>query len=324
MKAAILGTGLQLPQKKLTNKDLEGMVNTSDEWITTRSGIKERYIVSGKETLSSLSTEASKKALEMAKIDASELDLIIVATFTADFRLPSAATLVQNNLKAYNAVAFDIAAACTGFIYGLVIAEKFIKDNPKIKALVIGAEVLSSVTNWEDRTTCVLFGDGAGAALVSGAENRGILATYIKSDPRVWDLLCVLGGGSLYPPFQNGVPKEEYYVRMKGNEVFKYSVRYMEEAARIVLDKAGMSPADIDWLIPHQANIRIMKMIAKKLGIPEEKVFINIDKYGNTSAATIPIALDEAVRQGAIKPGDLVLLDAFGGGFTYGAVLLRW
>jgi len=324
MKAAILGTGLQLPQKKLTNKDLERMVNTSDEWITTRSGIKERYIVSGKETLSFLSTEASKKALEMAKIDASELDLIIVATFTADFRLPSAATLVQNNLKAYNAAAFDIAAACTGFIYGLVIAEKFIKDNPKIKALVIGAEVLSSVTNWEDRTTCVLFGDGAGAALVSGAENRGILATYIKSDPRVWDLLCVLGGGSLYPPFQNGVPKEEYYVKMKGNEVFKYSVRYMEEAARIVLDKAGMSAADVDWLIPHQANIRIMKMIAKKLGIPEERVFINIDKYGNTSAATIPIALDEAVRQGAIKPGDLILLDAFGGGFTYGAVLLRW
>jgi 3-oxoacyl-[acyl-carrier-protein] synthase-3 len=325
MGVGILGTGSQLPEKRLTNKELEKMINTSDEWIISRSGIKERRIVSDRESWSFLATEASKKALEMAQINPTQLDFIIAATFTADFRLPAGACLVQNNLKAFNAAAFDIGAACTGFIYGLAIIEKFIKENPKIKALVIGAEVLSSITNWADRTTCVLFGDGAGAAVVGKIKGESsILASYIRSDPSVWDLLCVLGGSSLYPPQKDGVPKEQYYVKMKGNEVFKYSVRYMEEAARTVLDKTGLSIAEVKLLIPHQANIRIIKMVAKKLGIPEEKVFINIEKYGNTSAATIPIALDEAVRQRAIKRGDLVLLDAFGGGFTYGATLLRW
>ncbi|MCD6319326.1 MAG: ketoacyl-ACP synthase III [Candidatus Desulfofervidaceae bacterium] len=326
MTAAILGTGSYLPKKVLTNQDLEKMVDTSDEWITTRSGIKERRIVSERESWSSLATEAAKKALEMAQIEPEELDLIIAGTFTPDLRLPSGACLVQNNLKAYNAAAFDLAAACTGFIYGLTVAEKFIKDNPNIKALVIGAEVLSPITNWEDRTTCVLFGDGAGAAVVGKGEKKekGILASYIGSDPTVWDLLCVPGGGSLHPLFKKGVPKEEYFIKMKGNEVFKYAVRYMEEVARIVLEKAGYSPKDIDWFIPHQANIRIINMVAKKLGIPQEKVFVNIEKYGNTSAATVPIALDEAVRVGFIKPGNLILLDAFGGGFTYGAILLRW
>jgi len=324
MAAAILGTGSYLPRKVLTNQDLEKMVDTSDEWITTRSGIKERRIVSEGESWSSLATEAAKKALEMAQVEPRDLDLIIAGTFTADMPLPSGACLVQNNLKAYKAAAFDLAAACTGFIYGLIVAEKFIKDDPNIKVLVIGAEVLSPITNWEDRTTCVLFGDGAGAVVVGRGEGKGILASYIGSDPTVWDLLCVPGGGSLYPPFKEGVPKEEYFIKMKGNEVFKYAVRYMEETARFVLEKAGYTPTDVDWLIPHQANIRIINMVAKKLGIPQEKVFVNIEKYGNTSAATIPIALDEAVRTGLIKPGDLVLLDAFGGGFTYGAILLRW
>lgn len=324
MKVGILGTGSHLPKKILTNHDLEKMVDTSDEWITTRSGIKERRIVSD-ETWSFLATEASKKALEMAKIEASELDLIIAATFTADYRLPAGACLVQENLKAYNAAAFDISAACTGFIYALVIAEKFIKENPNTKALIIGAEILSSVTNWKDRSTCVLFGDGAGAAVVGSVEEgKGILASCIKSNPKVWDLLCVLGGGSVYPPCKKEVSKEEYYVKMKGNEVFKYAVRHMEEVAKVVLKMANVSSEEVDWLVPHQANIRIINMVAQKLGIPKEKVFVNLQKYGNTSAATVPIALDEAVRQGFIKPGDLILLDAFGGGFTYGALLMRW
>ncbi|HDD35514.1 MAG TPA: ketoacyl-ACP synthase III [Candidatus Desulfofervidus auxilii] len=324
MRAGILGTGSHLPKKKLTNHDLEKMVETSDEWITTRSGIKERRIVSG-ETWSFLATEASKKALEMAKVEPGELDLIIGATFTADYRLPAGACLVQENLKAYKAAAFDISAACTGFIYGLVIAEKFIKDTPTTKALVIGAEVLSSVTNWKDRSTCVLFGDGAGAAVIGKVKKeRGIIASCIKSDPQVWDLLCVLGGGSAYPPRNNEIPDEEYYVKMKGHEVFKYAVRHMVEVARTVIEMANISVNKIDWLIPHQANIRIINMVAQKLGIPIEKVYINLQKYGNTSAATVPIALDEAVREGAIKPGHLILLDAFGGGFTYGAVLIRW
>ncbi len=321
----ILGTGRGIPKGILTNQDLEKMVDTSDEWITTRTGIKKRRICSQEETWTLLATEASRQALEMARMSPEELDLIIAATFTPDYRLPSGACLVQNELKAYKAAAFDIAAACTGFIYGLVIAEKFIKDNPHTKALVIGAEVLSAVTNWEDRSTCVLFGDGAGAAVVAAGNHQGgVLASYIGSDPRVWDLLCVPGGGSLHPPFKPGVAKEEYFVKMKGNEVFKYAIKYMEEAARIVLKRAGFEARDVDWLIPHQANIRIINMVAKKLGIPLEKVIVNIDEYGNTSAATIPIALDEAVRDGKIKKGDLVLLDAFGGGFTYGAILLKW
>ncbi len=324
IKAAILGTGRCVPKKILTNADLEKMVDTSDEWITTRTGIKQRRIISEGETWTFLATEASRQALEMAQVAPQDLDIIIAATFTSDYRLPAGACLVQQELKAYKATAFDLAGACTGFIYGLSIAEKFIKDNPKLKILVIGAEILSAVTNWEDRSTCVLFGDGAGAAVVGADEEKGILSVYTGSDPTVWDLLCVPAGGSLYPPFKEGVPKEEYFVKMKGNEVFKYAVRYMEEAARTVLEKAGLEPKDIDWFIPHQANIRIINMVAKRLGIPLEKVIVNIEKYGNTSAATIPIALDEAVREGKIKRGDLILLDAFGGGFTYGAIVLKW
>ena len=271
-----------------------------------------------------LAAEASRQALEMARVAPEDLDIIIAATFTADYPLPAGACLVQQALRAYKATAFDLAGACTGFVYALSVAEKFIKDNPELKILVIGAEVLSAVTNWEDRSTCVLFADGAGAAVVGADKERGILSVYTGSDPTVWDLLCVPAGGSLYPPFKGGVPKEEYFVKMKGNEVFKYAVRYMEESARIALEKVGLKPKDVDWLIPHQANIRIINMVAKRLGIPLEKVIVNIEKYGNTSAATIPIALDEAVREGKIKEGDLVLLDAFGGGFTYGAILLKW
>jgi 3-oxoacyl-[acyl-carrier-protein] synthase-3 len=323
-KSIIIGTGSETPARVLTNRDLERMVATSDEWIRTRSGISERHIAET-ETTSTLSTGAARKALEMAGVAPSEVDLIIVGTITPDMPMPSTACLVQQALGAKKAGAFDISAACSAFVYGLTIADKFIKDDPSLKVLVIGAEVMSSRVDWSDRATCVLFGDGAGAALLTGAKGgrRGVLSTHLRSDGSLWRLLCVKGGGCLYPP---GKPCEDgvNYIQMRGAEVFKYAVRSMEEVAREALAANNLTAADLDLFIPHQANIRIIEAIANRLGVPMEKVFVNIERYGNTSAATIPIALDEALRGGRIKKNDLVLLDAFGGGFTWGATLIRW
>lgn len=325
MRARITGTGSAVPDKVLTNFDLEKMVDTSDEWITTRTGIKERRIAGEGESTSTFATKAAEKALEMAGVKADELDLVIVGTVTPDFPFPATACLVQNNIKAVNAAAFDVTAACSGFLYGLSVAEKFIRTGTVKKALVIGAEVLSRIIDWSDRNTCLLFGDGAGAVVVEACEgDNGVLSTHIHSDGSFWELLYLPACGSRNPATQKAVDDRLIYLTMQGNEVFKLAVRAMGEVAHEALAASGMTPADIDLFIPHQANRRIIDAIGKRLGLAEERVFVNLDRYGNTSAASIPIALDEANRSSRIKEGDIVLFDAFGGGLTWGAALLRW
>jgi 3-oxoacyl-[acyl-carrier-protein] synthase-3 len=321
----ITGTGSALPAKILTNADLELMVETTDDWITARTGIKERRIAAAGEYTSTFAAEASRRALSMAGISPEELDLIIVGTVTPDFPFPSTACIIQNALSAVNASAFDVSAACSGFIYGLSIADSFIRSGRIQKALVIGAEVLSRVVDWTDRNTCILFGDGAGAAVIETSEDiKGILSTHIFSNGSCWDLLYQPGSGSRNPATDRSIDPNFFFIRMDGSEVFKHAVRAMEEAAMAALDANGMKTSDLSIFIPHQANMRIVNAIAKRLSLPAEKVFINLHNYGNTSAASIPIALDEANRQGRLKRGDSILLDAFGGGFTYGSALLRW
>lgn len=324
--AFILGTGRALPSRVLTNRDLEQMVDTSDEWITQRTGIKERRVVAEGESNSQLAIAAARKALERAGVAPEELDLIIVATLTPDYLMPSVAILVQQALGAWKAGAFDLSATCSGFLYALSIADKFVREVPERRILVIGSEVLSHKTNWEDRTTCVLFGDGAGAAVVTGSPDgrRGVLSTHLHADGSLWHLLTLKGCGSLYPPCDSRIPREDYFIRMQGREVFKQAVRAMEAVALEALEANDISPSDISLLIPHQANIRIIEYLRERLGLPEERVFVNIHRYGNTSAASIPIALDEAQEEGRLSPGDLVLMVSFGGGFTWAAVLLRW
>ena len=312
MGIKIVSTGSFLPDRVLTNFDLEKMVETSDEWITARTGIRERRISEG-ETTSDLATEAAVRALEGR--DPQEVDLIVVATATPDAFFPSTACKVQAKIENKRAIAFDISAACTGFIYALYVADSIMRTKEIDKALVIGAERFSKIINWKDRTTCILFGDGAGAVLLRKEEDEGILGFDLGADGSYGDLLYVPSVGS----------NEEYpfYVRMKGNEVFKVAVRTMVESARRVLDKSGVLAEEIKLLIPHQANVRIINAVAERLGINEEKIFINLDRYGNTSAASIPIALDEAIKEGRLKKGDLVLLVAFGGGFTWGSCIIR-
>ncbi len=321
----IIGTGSALPSRVLTNRDLEEMVETSDEWITQRTGIKERRIVGPGESNSKLAIKAAWRALEMASVSPEELDLIIVGTLTPDYLMPSVAVLVQKELGARRAGAFVLSATCSGFIYGLSVADQYVRVDPSRKVLVIGSEVLSNKVNWEDRTTCVLFGDGAGAVVVTGSkEGRGVLSTHLHADGSLWHLLTLKGCGSLYPPCGNELPREEYFIRMQGREVFKNAVRAMEVVALEALEKNRVSPEELALVIPHQANWRIIEALRERLGLPPEKVFINLHKYGNTSAASIPIALDEAVRQKRLSPGDLVLMVAFGGGFTWASALLRW
>ncbi len=325
MNAVITGTGSALPAKILTNADLEKMVDTSDEWITSRTGIKERRIAVAGEYTSTFAAEAGRRALMMAGVTPDELDLIIVGTVTPDFPFPSTACVIQNELGACKAVAFDVSAACSGFIYGLSITDSFIQSGRIKKALVIGAEVLSRVVDWSDRNTCILFGDGAGAAVVqASAEVTGVLSTHIFSNGSCWDLLYQPGSGSRNPATDRSLDPGLFFINMQGNEVFKHAVRAMEEAALAALEANNMDAADLSLFIPHQANMRIVSATAKRLGLPAEKVFINLHNYGNTSAASIPIALDEANRQGKLGRGDSILLDAFGGGFTYGSALLRW
>lgn len=325
MRAKITGTGSAVPARVMTNSDLEKLVDTSDEWIITRTGIKQRHIAAGNEYSSTFATMAAEKALAMAGIGAEELDLIIVGTVTPDFPFPSTACLVQHNLKARKAAAFDLSAACSGFLYGLSLADKSIRTGSAQKALVIGVEVLSRIVDWTDRNTCCLFGDGAGAVVVEARQGeQGILSTHIHSDGSYWELLYQPGVGGRNPAVQKTLDARLTYINMQGNEVFKLAVRAMEEVAHEALTANSLTPADIDLFIPHQANRRIIDAISKRLGVDAERVFINLERYGNTSSASIPIALDEASRDGRIKENDILLFDAFGGGLTWGAAMVRW
>jgi 3-oxoacyl-[acyl-carrier-protein] synthase-3 len=325
IRAKISGTGSAVPDKVLTNFDLERMVDTSDEWIVTRTGIRERRIASEGEYTSTFATAAALRALEAAGVAAEEIDLIVVGTLTPDFPFPATACLVQQNIKAPNAACFDLSAACSGFIYALSTAQRFILTGGAKKALVIGAEVLSRVVDWTDRNTCLLFGDGAGAVVLEAVEGeRGVLSTHIHSDGNYWELLHQKGCGSRNPVSQKALDERISYISMQGNEVFKLAVRAMGEVALEALNANGLTTEDISLFIPHQANQRIIDSVGKRLSLGADKVYVNLDRYGNTSAASIPIALDEVVRAGRVKEGDIVLLSAFGGGLTWGSAALRW
>ena len=326
MNVRIAGTGSALPGKILTNTELEQLVDTSDEWITTRTGIKERRIAVEGEYTSTFAAEAGRRALEMAGVHPEEIDLIILGTVTPDFPFPSTACIVQDLLGATNATAFDLSAACSGFIFGLSIAEKYIRSGAARKILVIGAEVLSRIVDWQDRNTCVLFGDGAGAVVLEASDgDHSLLSTHTFSNGSCWNLLYQPGSGSRHPATDSRtIDERQIYLKMEGNDVFKHAVRGMEEAAVKALDANGLSASDLSLMIPHQANRRIIDATAKRLGLGADRLFTNLEKYGNTSSASIPIALDEANRQGLIKPESKLLLVAFGGGFTYGSALINW
>lgn len=319
------GVGHFVPAQVMTNADFEKLVETSDEWIVERTGIRERRFATQSEAASDLATPAARAALAAAGIPPDEVDLIILATVTPDYFFPSTACVVQEKLGAVNAGAWDMSAGCSGFVYGCNIATQFIETGRYDYVLVIGVETLSKITDFTDRNTCVLFGDGAGAAVLGPASaGGGILATHMKADGSLGYLLQMPGGGSRQPPTPESLAARLHYIKMEGREVFKHAVRAMCEAAESVLNQAGYSGADVDLFIPHQANWRIMSAVADRLKIPYEKVFVNLDKYGNTSAASIPIALSEAVAQGRLKPGDLLLNVAFGAGFTWAAHLVKW
>jgi len=323
-KVGIVGLGEYLPKRILTNADLEKIVDTSDEWITTRTGIKERRIVAEGEATSDMALMAAREALEQAKLKALELDLIIVATITPDMPFPSTASILQNALGAKHAVAFDVSAACAGFVYALSVAQQFIANGTYRNALVIGAETLSAVTDWQDRNTCVLFGDGAGGAVLAEVHSGGILSTYLGCDGSKTGLLNQPAGGSRKPATAKTLEAREHYVKMQGNELFKIAVKTMTEAAETVLKQAGLTFKDVDLIIPHQANARIILAVGKKLGIDEDKIFLNIEKHGNISSASTVTALVEAVRSGRVKKGDIILLDAFGAGLVWGACIIKW
>lgn len=324
MRARVTGTGSYAPAKVLTNADLERMVATSDEWIRERTGIRERRIAASGEACSDLAVQAGRRALEAAGLSPADVDLILLATCTGDYPLPATACLVQHQLGATKAAACDIGAACCGFVYALSIADAYVKSGMR-HVLVIGSEVMSAITDWTDRNTCVLFGDGAGAAVVSAADGEaGILSTQLRSDGTLNDLIAVPGGGSRMPPSEKVLAERLNCIKMKGNETFKVAVRSLEEIARESLAASGFRVEDVDLYVPHQANIRILKAVMDRLGLPLDKVMLNVDRYGNTSAASIPIALDEAVRSGRITPGSLVMLGAFGAGLTWASALIRW
>jgi 3-oxoacyl-[acyl-carrier-protein] synthase-3 len=316
LRSVFLGVGSALPARRVDNAELAAEVDTSDEWIVERTGIRSRYIAGEGETTASLAAEASRKALEHAGIDASEVDLIVLATATPDQTFPSSATKVQHMLGIKDGIAFDVHAVCTGFLYALTTADAMLRGGNARTALVIGAETFSRILDWEDRTTCVLFGDGAGAVVLRAeeTEDRGILATKLHADGQWGDMLYVDGG----PSTTGTVGK----LRMKGREVFRHAVVNLATVLGEVLETAGKTPADVDWVVPHQANARIIDATARKLGLSPERVVMTVDRHANTSAASVPLALDVAVKDGRIKPGDLVVLEAMGGGFTWGAALL--
>lgn len=321
----ILGIGHYVPEKVLTNFDLEKMVDTSDEWITERTGIKQRHIAEAGEATSDLSVKAAEKALADAGVAAEELDLIIVATASPDHAFPSTACLVQDRLGAKNAAAFDLSAGCSGFVYSLGVASQMIKSGLYNKALIIGAETLSRIMNWKDRNTCVLFGDGAGAAVVGVVDDGyGVLGIDLGADGSGGKFLYQPAGGSRKPASEETVANSEHTIHMNGQEVFKFAIQIMGKTAKTALANAGMKAEELDMLFPHQANLRIISSAAKRLKMPMEKVWVNVDKYANTSAASIPIALCEAQAAGALKKGDNILLVGFGAGLTWSAIVLKW
>lgn len=323
----IVGTGSYVPEKVLTNFDIEKIVDTSDEWIRTRTGMSERHIASDRDKASDLAVKAANRALKDSGIAPDEIDLILVATATPDMFFPSTACFVQSSIGAGRSAAFDISAACSGYIYALSVAENYIKSDKYNTVLLIASEVFSKYIDWGDRNTCVLFGDGAAATILRGVKgNRrdGIISTYIYSDGRYADLLYLRGGGSSCPLTHESINHKLHFLKMKGNSLFKIAIKNMSEVAREALSSDGYKVSDVDILIPHQANKRIIDAVAENLKIPQEKIFINIEKYGNTSAASIPLALDEALKVGRIKKGDLILMVAFGGGLTWGSALIRW
>lgn len=317
----ITGTGSYLPEKILTNHDLEKMVDTSDEWITDRTGIKKRHIAADTQTTCDLAEYATRAAMEAAGIDKSQIDLIVVATTTPDRIFPSTACLLQERLDVHGCAAFDVQAVCTGFVYALSVADKFIRAGDAKCALVVGAETLSRIINWEDRTTCVLFGDGAGAVILQASEEPGILSTHLHADGAYKELLTVPAGISENPEM---IKQGKGNIVMQGNEVFKMAVNTLGRIVDETLAKNKMKKSDINWLVPHQANIRIITATAKKLKMNMDHVVVTVDEHGNTSAASIPLALDQAVRDGRIKRGETLLLEAFGGGFTWGSALLKF
>lgn len=324
MRARIVGTGSYVPERVLTNADLERMVATSDSWIVERTGIRERRIAAPGEACSDLGTKAAERALEAAGLTAADLDLILVATCTGDSPLPSTACLIQHRLGAVRAAACDISAACCGFVYALAVGDAYVKTGLR-HILVVGAEVMSVITDWTDRSTCILFGDGAGAVVLGPADgDRGILSSHLHSDGNLWDLICVPGGGSRIPPSDKMLADRLQYMKMKGNETFKVAVKTLEESARETLSANHLSMDELDLYVPHQANVRIIKAVADRLELPMEKVVLNMDRYGNTSAASIPLALDEAVRAARVKDGSLVMIAAFGSGLTWASALIRW
>lgn len=325
IRARITGTGSYVPEKIATNIDLEKFLDTSDEWIRTRTGIVERHLVVEGENTSDLATKAARRALEMAGVDPTDLDLIIVGTITGDYPWPATACIVQNNLGAVNAGAYDLSAACSGFLYALAAGSDRIAAGNARKVLVIGAEVLSRIVDWNDRNTCVLFGDGAGAVILEACEGeQGILSSHLYADGSQLELLYQPGFGTKLTPSAEAIARGDHFLKMQGNEVFKVAVRSMAEVAKIALDANGMTTDDVAMFIPHQANIRILDATAKRIGLRDDQVYVNVDRYGNTSGATIPIALDEVNRAGRLRAGDILLLDAFGGGFTWASALVRW
>lgn len=323
-RAGIAGLGFYVPEQKLTNRDLEKMVETSDEWIRTRTGIEERRIAPKGTGTSELLAQASRRALEKAKIKAEDIDLVIAATSTPDMPLPAAACFLQEKIGARKAAAFDLAAACAGFVYGLVTAEQFVKTGAYKNVLVAGGDLITSYIDWKDRSTCVLFGDGAGAAVVTAVPQGGILSSVLGSDGRYTDLLKIEAGGSKTPASEETVRSGGHFLKMNGTEVFKLAVRGMSDAIVEALKKAGASKDEIVCLVPHQANLRIIDAVAERLDFPKEKIFVNLKKYGNTSAASCGIGLGEAIEQGKFKKGDKIVLATFGAGLVWGAMVIEW
>ncbi|NMB41601.1 MAG: ketoacyl-ACP synthase III [Firmicutes bacterium] len=323
--AGIISTGRALPVSRVTNFDLEEIMDTSDRWIKARTGIEERRIITNDETNSKLCTRASRIALERANLTPQDIDLLIVATVTPDLTLPSTACLVQAELDACNAAVFDLVAGCTGFLYGLNVAEQYIKNNAAKNILLIGADTLSPVVDWRDRNTAVLFGDGAGAVVLGKVEDgSGVLASKMFSDGTRADLLYIPAGGSVRPATMRTVKERMHYIKMSGPEIFKFAVTVMIDSTLQVLEMCGKTPAELDYLIPHQANERIINLAYKKMGLKPEQVLLNINRYGNMSSACIPIMLDEAVEQGKFQSGDLIAMVSFGAGLTWGAAVLKW
>jgi 3-oxoacyl-[acyl-carrier-protein] synthase III len=323
--AGIVGTGSALPEKVITNFDLEKLVDTSDQWITERTGIKERRQAAPDQTTSTLCIQAARRAMEMAGLTARDLDMIICSTISPDMPLPSTAAFIQRGLGADSVISFDLAAACSGFLFGMTVAEQFIRTGKAKYVLIVGAELLSRYLDYQDRATCVLFGDGVAAGIVGPVEPpSGLLATEMHTDGHFAEHLYIPAGGTAKPASCETVKAREHYIKMKGNELFKVAVRSLEDVCRHVLEKAGVAVGELDLFVPHQANQRITDAVQERLGICSERVFSNISRIGNTSSASIPLCLDECVRSGRIKKGDLILMAAFGAGVTWGAALVRW